>query len=52
MTEKNRHGKHEATADRTSLGGYWRQHKAWVAGLSRGQKIKYRLFQVLVVWLW
>ena len=49
MTEKNRHGKHEATADRTSLGGYWRQHKAWVAGLSRGQKIKYRLFQVLVV---
>ena len=49
MTEKNNHGKREASARRTSLGDYWRQHKAWVAGLDRGQKIKYRLFQALVV---
>ena len=49
MTEKNKHGKREASVRRTSLGSYWRQHKAWVAGLTRGQKIKYRLFQVLVV---
>lgn len=49
MTENNKHGKREASVRRTSLGSYWRQHKAWVAGLDRGQKIKYRLFQVLVV---
>ncbi len=49
MTEKNKHGKREASVRRTSLGSYWRQQKAWVAGLDRGQKIKYRLFQVLVV---
>lgn len=49
MTENNKHGKREASVRRTSLSSYWRQHKAWVAGLDRGQKIKYRLFQVLVV---
>lgn len=28
---------------------WWARHKAWVAGMSRGQKIRYRLLQVLVV---
>ena len=31
------------------LAGWWRQHRTWVAGLNRGQKIRYRLFQALVV---
>lgn len=26
---------------------YWQQHKDWVAGLNRGQKLRYRLFQAL-----
>ena len=45
-------GKRESTARRrrsTSRGGWWARHKAWVAGMSRGQKIRYRLLQVLVV---
>lgn len=28
---------------------WWRQHRAWVAGMSRKQKIRYRLLQALVV---
>lgn len=48
-------GKRESRASRShrqssgGLSGWWRQHRAWVAGLDRGQKIRYRLFQVLVV---
>lgn len=48
-------GKRESKTNRTrrkSSGGvssWWRQHRAWVAGLNRGQKIRYRLFQCLVV---
>ena len=48
-------GKRESKTSRTSrkssggLAGWWRQHRAWVAGLNRGQKIRYRLFQFLVV---
>ena len=44
-------GKRESTARRRSSrrGGWWSRHKAWVAGMSRGQKIRYRLLQVLVV---
>ena len=49
MTENKKYGKREAAVKKASLGTYWRQHKAWVAGLSRGQRIKYRLFQALVV---
>ena len=44
----NRHGKREA-AGGPSLKAYWQQHRAWVAGLDRGQKIRYRLFQAVVV---
>ena len=28
---------------------WWRQHRSWVAGLNRKQKLRYRLFQLLVV---
>lgn len=44
-------GKRERTGSTRSSrqGGWWARHKAWVAGLSRGQKIRYRLLQVLVV---
>ena len=48
-------GKRESKTSRTrrkssgGLAGWWRQHRAWVAGLNRGQKIRYRLFQFLVV---
>ncbi len=31
------------------LAGWWRQHRSWVAGLDRGQKIRYRLFQLVVL---
>ena len=48
-------GKRESKTNRTrrkssgGLAGWWRQHRAWVSGLDRGQKIRYRLFQFLVV---
>ena len=29
--------------------GWWQQHREWVAGLDRGQKLRYRLLQTLVV---
>ena len=48
MSEQSRHGKREAPPERTSLREYWEQHKEWVAGLSRGQRVRYRLFQALV----
>ena len=47
MTENKKYGKREAAVKKASFGTYWRQHKAWVAGLSRGQRIKYRLFRLL-----
>ena len=37
---------------KTNAGGpanWWRQHRTWVAGLNRGQKVRYRIFQILVV---
>lgn len=49
MSEHNGHGRREAVAQHTSLREYWQQHRAWVANLGRGQKIRYRLFQALVV---
>ena len=48
-------GKRESKTNRTrrkssgGLAGWWRQHRAWVSGLDRGQKIRYRLLQFLVV---
>ena len=46
---QNQHGKREAPGGEFPLVLWWRQHRAWVAGLDRGAKIRYRLFQVLVV---
>ena len=48
MSTQKRHGKREAVSDRPSLRDYWNQHRAWVAGLNRGQRVRYRLFQALV----
>lgn len=44
-------GKRESTARRrpSKRQGWWARHRARVAGMSRGQKIRYRLLQVLVV---
>ena len=43
-------GKRESKPDKgTQTAGWWRQHREWVAGLNRRQKVRYRLFQVLVV---
>lgn len=44
-------GKRESTTRRRSARqqGWWARHRAWVAGMSRGQKVRYRLLQVLVV---
>ena len=44
-----KHGKREAPGNTFPLVLWWNQHRAWVAGLDRGAKIKYRVFQVLVV---
>ena len=50
MSEKhNQRGRHEAPRRMNPLALWWGQHREWVAGLSRGAKIRYRLFQVLVV---
>lgn len=44
-------GKRESTTRRRSARqqGWWARHRAWVAGMSRGQKVRYRLLQILVV---
>lgn len=46
---QNQHGKREAPGGEFPLVLWWRQHREWVAGLDRKAKLKYRLFQVLVV---
>ena len=45
----NQHGKREAPGSEFPLVLWWNQHREWVAGLDRGGKIKYRIFQALVV---
>ena len=47
--QNNQHGKREAPGGEFPLVLWWRQHREWVAGLDRGAKIKYRIFQALVV---
>ena len=46
MSEKR---EHHSRRQASGPAAWWRQHRAWVAGLSRGQKIRYRLFQALAV---
>ena len=48
MSEQHRPWKAGGGPSRPSLRDYWNQHRDWVAGLSRGQRVRYRLFQVLV----
>ena len=50
MSENQNHrGRREAPGNTFLLALWWRQHREWVAGLSRGAKIRSRLFQALVV---
>lgn len=42
-------GNHEKHGRREAPGGWWGRYRAWVAGLSRGGRIRYRLCQVLAV---
>ena len=53
MSEQRRtstHGKRESSARRGGgLGQYWKRYRAWVAGLTRGQRIRYRILQVATV---
>ena len=49
MSEQNHRGKREAPGNAFPLALWWRQHREWVAGLDRGAKLRYRLFQALVV---
>ena len=44
----NQHGRREAPGGAFPLALWWNQHREWVAGLDRGAKIKYRIFQALV----
>ena len=43
-----RHGKRQVQTERTSLGEYWARYRAWVHGMSRGEKIRYRALQTAV----
>ena len=58
---KNTHGKREAAPQGGSpIQNYWLRYRAWVRGLTRGQRIRYRLLQaatllailVIVGFLW
>ena len=46
---QNRRGRREAPGNTFPLVLWWRQHRAWVAGLDRKGKLRYRLFQALVI---
>lgn len=48
MSERNERGKRERTRE-SALGRYWRQYKGWLAGMSRGQRIRYRCLQVATI---
>lgn len=45
MSETNRHGRREASGAGASPRRYLRRYKAWLAGLTRGQRIRYRCLQ-------
>ena len=50
MSENQNHrGRREAPGNTFPLVLWWRQHRAWVAGLDRKGKLRYRLFQALVI---
>ena len=48
--QTSKHGKRESSVRRGgSLGQYWQRYRAWVAGMTRGQRIRYRILQVATV---
>ncbi|MGI5963459.1 MAG: LCP family protein [Lawsonibacter sp.] len=48
--QTNEHGKREYSSRQSSfLGQYWKRYRAWLAGLTRGQRIRYRALQVATV---
>ena len=48
--QTSKHGKRESPVrQRGSLGQYWQRYRAWVAGMTRGQRIRYRILQVATV---
>jgi len=47
--QRHRKGKREAGGQPGALAGYWAQYRAWVAGLTRGQRVRYRLLQAAVI---
>lgn len=47
MSERNnKSGKRQVQKKPSVIGKIWAQHKDWVSGLDRGQKIRYRILQV------
>ncbi len=49
MSDRNRYGKRQAVSSGPEANGPWQRHRVWVANLTLGQKIRYRLFQTVVV---
>ena len=49
MSGKERQHPAGGAGSPSGLAGWWQQHREWVAGLDRGQKLRYRLLQTLVV---
>ena len=47
--QRNRRGKREAGGRSAASAGYWSRYKAWVAGLTKGQRVRYRLLQAAVI---
>ncbi len=47
--QRNRHGRREAGTRGIGLGQYWTRYRRWLAGLTRGQRIRYRLLQTATV---
>ncbi len=47
MSERNRHGKREVAHSGASSKNYWQRYKAWLSGLNRGQRIRYRCLQAV-----
>ncbi|MCI5625855.1 MAG: hypothetical protein MR327_08210, partial [Clostridiales bacterium] len=47
--QRHKKGKREAGGQPGALAGYWAQYKDWVAGLTKGQRVRYRLLQTAVI---
>lgn len=47
--QKNRNGKRQAPKQPSFPGGAWERYRGWVAGLSRGEKIRYRILQAATI---